>query len=86
MGTAARLDTKSTANALMTVAAGLSGAGLRPSAIRSRVRLDGTRQGEATGATVATASLGRRFSVSATAVERDHVLQSRQIPTAMASS
>ncbi|KAH7240081.1 uncharacterized protein BKA55DRAFT_519701, partial [Fusarium redolens] len=86
MGIAARPDTKSTVNALRTLAARLSGAELRRSALRSRARLDGTRQGEVTGATVATASLGRRDSVSATAVEAHRVLQSRQMSTAMAFS
>lgn len=86
MGIAARLDTKSTANVSVTLVAVLSGPGLRRFAIRSRVRQDGTKQGEVTGATVATASLGRRFSVNATAVEARHVLQSQQFPTAKAFS
>lgn len=86
MGIAARLDTKSTANALITLAARLSRAGLRRSALRSRARLDSTRQGEVTRATVATASLGRKDSMSATAVEAHRVLQNRQMSTAMAFS
>ncbi|KAH6949715.1 hypothetical protein BKA56DRAFT_449431, partial [Ilyonectria sp. MPI-CAGE-AT-0026] len=56
------LDTKSTANVSVTLVAVLSGPGLHRFAIRSRVRQDGTRQGEVTGGTVATASLERRFS------------------------
>lgn len=83
---AARLDTKSTASASTTLVAVLSGPGLRRFALQSRVQQDGTRQGEVTGAMVATASLERRFSVNATAVEAHRVLQSQPCPTARAFS
>jgi NAD(P)H-hydrate repair Nnr-like enzyme with NAD(P)H-hydrate dehydratase domain len=83
---AAGADTKSTANALAAILARLSGAGLRRFAIRRRARQDGTRRGEVTGATVATASQERRFSVIATVEALDHALQSQQMFTARASS
>jgi hypothetical protein len=80
------VDTRSTASASITLAAVLSGPGLRRFALQSRVQQDGTRQGEVTGVMVATASLERRFSVNATAVDADHVLQSQQCPNARAFS
>ncbi|KAI3585690.1 hypothetical protein IWW34DRAFT_604657, partial [Fusarium oxysporum f. sp. albedinis] len=61
-GIAVQLDTRFTANASTTLAAQLSGVGQRLSAIQNHVLLDGTRQGEVIGETVAIVSLGRRDS------------------------
>ncbi|KAH7182144.1 hypothetical protein DER46DRAFT_568724 [Fusarium sp. MPI-SDFR-AT-0072] len=61
-GIAVQLDTRFTANASTTLAAQLSGVGQRRSAIQNHAPLDGTRQGEVIGETVAIVSLGRRDS------------------------
>jgi hypothetical protein len=83
---AVQLDTRFTANASTTLAAQLSGVGQRRSAIQNHALLDGTRQGEVIGETVAIVSLGRRDSVSVMAVVAPPVLRSRLMCIAMAFS